>query len=359
MIDLPMPSDLAKPASTGVGAKGAAGAEDVSEPPSVKLLVRLFIIPFLIVAAAVGIMYLISLLAGGTPSVEEAITLLKQSGGGRTDELLVGPGSKQRYMAAKALTDQMKAGMNEGRRIELSARLIDIIENHTNADEGEIRHFLLLALGRVWQQDPSGPSMNSAEARSARENVARLLIRYADDKQIATRKAAVLAMVYLAGTDVSAEVMPKLVSKLNDSGEDLDVRLAAATALGPLASGDDKTVIAALEAARRDDDPRDAELVWRAALSLAELNQADVAPTIMKLLSRDELAGMRYYDREADPKNPVFRPLNEQEQQRILINTMIGARHLQVPEVQEQLAKLAKSDPSARVRAEGKELEQK
>src|SRR5678816_4374718 len=95
---------------------------------------------------------------------------------------------------------------------------------------------------------------------------------------------------------------------------------------------------------------------WSAALSLAQLGQTDVAPTILKLLSREELAGMKYYDRESDPKNPSFRPLNDQEQQRILINTMIGARNLAVPEVQQQLTKLAESDPSPRVRAAGKEL---
>ena len=60
-------------------------------------------------------------------------------------------------------------------------------------------------------------------------------------------------------------------------------------------------------------------------LSLAQLGQTDVAPTILKLLSREELSGLRYYDRESDPKNPAFRNLSDLEQQRILINTMIGA----------------------------------
>jgi hypothetical protein len=106
----------------------------------------------------------------------------------------------------------------------------------------------------------------------------------------------------------------------------------------------------------REGEPRNAELEWSAALSLAQLGQTDVAPTILKLLSRDELAEMRYYDRESDANNPAFRPLNDQEQQRILINTMIGARNLPVPEVQQQLKKLAESDPSPRVRAAGREL---
>ena len=81
-----------------------------------------------------------------------------------------------------------------------------------------------------------------------------------------------------------------------------------------------------------------------------------MAPTILKLLSREELSQLKYYDRETDPSNPSFRTLSDLEQQRILINTMIGARKLQSPEVQQQLRKLTESDPSPRVRAAGREL---
>ncbi len=34
---------------------------------------------------------------------------------------------------------------------------------------------------------------------------------------------------------------------------------------------------------------------------------------------------MKVLDRETDPKNPTYRTLSEQEQQRILINTMLGS----------------------------------
>jgi hypothetical protein len=81
-----------------------------------------------------------------------------------------------------------------------------------------------------------------------------------------------------------------------------------------------------------------------------------VADTILKLLSRDELSKMRYFDRETDPKNPQFRNLNEQEQQRILINTMLGAQKLQVPAVQQKLKDLTEHDPSPRVRAAGMQI---
>jgi hypothetical protein len=354
-----MPSDVLKTGAGAAPAAGGAGApatDAAVEPPSVKLIVRLFVIPLFIVAAAVGVMFLISLLAGGTPTMEEALRNLKQPGGNRTADWLIGPASKQRYMDAKTLVDKMKGGMSEPERIKLADELAGILQNNTQDGEGEIRHFLLLALGRTWQKDPAQPEMNSEAATASRRRAIEVLKRYASDKEIATRKAALLATVYLAGRPEVREVVPLLVEKVNDANEDLDVRLAAATALGPVATPQDKDVIDALHSAMRNVGEHDTELEWSAALSLAQLGQADVAPTILKLLSREELAGMKYYDRESDPKNPSFRPLNDQEQQRILINTMIGARNLNVPEVQQQLAKLAESDPTPRVRAAGKEL---
>jgi hypothetical protein len=354
MDDLLMPSDVKKAAQP---AAGSATTEPI-EPPSVKLIVRLFVIPLIIVAIAVGVMFLIGLLAGGEPSMQEALNRLKNPGGERTADYLVGPASKQRYLDAKTLVDEMKTpqGMSEQQRITLADQLIDILDNHTQAEEGEVQHFLLLALGRTWQKNPSQSPFMSPQAIDSRQKVVTTLLKYADAPQLPTRKAAVLATVYLAGYDEAKAAIPKLVEKLLDEKEDVDVRIAAATVLGPLADSSDHAVIDALHAAMRDSDPRDAELVWSSALSLAELNQADVADTILKLLSRDELSKLQYYDRESDPQNPSYRTLSDQEQQRILINTMIGAKKLDVPAVQAQLKKLTESDPSPRVRAAGMEI---
>src|SRR4051812_19894753 len=115
MNDLPMPSDLTggKSPDTQPNSAPANVDQHVGEPPSFKLIVRLFLIPLLIVGGAVGIMFLIGLLAGGTPTIDEALARLKNPGGERTADWLVGPGSKQRYMDAKTLTDKMKSGMSE------------------------------------------------------------------------------------------------------------------------------------------------------------------------------------------------------------------------------------------------------
>jgi hypothetical protein len=365
MSQLPMPSEVRKlSADHSGGASRDTNAPEaaesvVVEPPSVKLIVRLFVIPLLIVAGAVGVMFVIGLLAGKEPTLEEAVARLRSPGGQRTVSHLVGPASKQRYLDAKTLVDKMKSpqGMTEAERITLASQLIDILNNHTTADEGEVQHFVLLALGRTWQRHPSQPAMNSPAAVESRRQVLATLERYADAAHVATRKAAVLAKVYLAGHDEQPDAaLPKLVQKLSDEREDIDVRIAAATALGPLAAASDATAIEALRRATRDSDPRHAELVWSAALSLAQLDQPEVADTILKLLDRGELSKLEYYDREKDPGSPTFRKLNDQEQQRILINTMLGARKLDVPQVQQRLRELAQSDPSPRVRAAGMEI---
>src|SRR5262245_35762684 len=106
MNNLPMPSDVREAIKPQVEDQAT-----LVEPPGAKLLVRLFLSPFVIVAAAVGVMYLISLMAGRTPTAQEAIARLKNPGGGRTAEYLIGPGAKQRYLDAKALTDYMKDRM--------------------------------------------------------------------------------------------------------------------------------------------------------------------------------------------------------------------------------------------------------
>jgi hypothetical protein len=362
MDDLLMPSDVKKASAANKASASAASnsAElpppPMSEPPSVKLIVRLFLIPLLIVSAAVGVMWLIGRMAGGTPTVDEAIARLKQPGGQRTGDFLLGPGSKQRYMDAKTLVDQMKAGLPEAERVKLSGQLIDLIEHYTKPEEGEVQHFLLLALGRCWQKSPGAAEESSTEATAARSAAMDTLLKFADDPLISTRKAAILAMVYFAGQPDASRAVPVIISKLRDPREDLDVRIAAATALGPIGSPSDSQIIDALHAGLSDTDRHDVELVWSSALSLAELNQPDVADTILKLLDRNELSQAEYFDRESDPQNPSFRKLSDQEQQRILINTMIGAHKLQVPAVQDRLKQIADSDPSPRVRAAGREI---
>ncbi len=352
-----MPSEV-KASAAPAQAATPETQQSLVEPPSAKLLVRLFLIPLFIVAIAVGIMFLIGRLAGGTPTFDEALQRLKNPGGERTVDLLIGPGSKQRYMDAKTLVDQMKSGMTAPQRIKLTDSLIDILNNHTNDSEGEVRHFLLLALGRTWQLDPHQLRGSAADPESspARQRAVDTLLKFAESSDVSNRKAAVLAFAYLAQQPEARAAVPSILAKLENGQEDLDVRLAAATVLGPIATATDQNVTDALRQATDDTDPAHRELVWSAALSLAQLNDPEVAPTILMLLDRKELSTFKVLDRQTDPKNPTYRTLSDREQQRYLINTMMGAAKLQVPQVQERLIWLRGNDPSPRVREAAQQI---
>jgi len=357
MSELPMPSEvralavkeMGEAARTQAEIAGEKGAGAVIEPPSVKLILRLFIIPLLIAAAVVGIMLPIAHMAGGPASLDAAMERLKNPGGERTLNL-VGPGAKQRYMDAKTLVDHMKAGLDEGQRIRLANQLVELLDRYVRPEEGEVQHFVLLALGRVWQKDPKQAEMKSLGAEQSREKVLETLMKYFDAQDVSARKAAILALAFWQGQEEARRAIPALIRKLGNAQEDVDVRMAAATTLGNIATPDDAEVIEALKLAMNETDPQKAELVWNAASALARLGREEAVPTMMKLLNRDELAKMRVYDRE-DPKRSDFRPLTDLEQQRFLANAMESAAKLKVPEIQAQLKKIAESDPSMRVRA--------
>ena len=151
-----MPSDVAKQ-------NAAQEQTPAIEPPSAKLMIRLFVIPAIIVAAAVGVMFLIGRMAGSAPSFEQALNGLKSEGGERTADWLIGPGAKQRYLYAQTLTDQMKQGMSEPERIQTADRLVELLDKYVHPEEGQVQNFVLLALGRVWQgqKEPSSAALDS------------------------------------------------------------------------------------------------------------------------------------------------------------------------------------------------------
>jgi len=240
--------------------------------------------------------------------------------------------------------------------VKISDDLIDVLDHHTTDQEGDVRHFLLLALGRAWQLNGPRANEDSPQAAEARQRALATLLKYADSGQVSNQKAAILALAYWAGRDEVRAALPMLTKKVRDESQDLDVRLAAATVLGPIATPSDQDVIEALRFATRDSNPADIELVWGASLSLAQLKQKDVADTILMLLDRNELSKAKVLDRETDPKNPTYHELSDQEQQRILINTMIGAAKLNDARVQEKLRWLRDKDPSPRVRAAAQEV---
>jgi hypothetical protein len=224
---------------------------------------------------------------------------------------------------------------------------------------------LLLALGQVWMRphDPKKPDQllpekDTTQTAAARRHVLDTLLKYADDKAVSARKPAILALAYWKGREEAQAAIPLLINKL-ESDPELDVKISAATALAQIATPDNTAAIDALGRAMRDSDPHNAELVWNAAIALAQLNRPEAKDVVLRLLDRKELDTMQYYDRETDPKNPTMQPLSEQEKERFLINAMLAAKNYSDPDIQAAIKKLAASDPSERVKQAAMEILEK
>jgi HEAT repeat protein len=247
--------------------------------------------------------------------------------------------------------------------LRASSSIFDILDHYTSAAEGEVQPVLMLALGQVWMRkpDPTRPGAyltetDSPAAAASRRQSLDALMRYADAPQAVTRKAAILALAYWKGREEPRQAaVPLLVRKLQKDPE-LDVRMAAATAVAQIASPTDTAAIDALGEAMRDSDPHDVELVWNAAIALAQLDRPEAKDVVLRLLDRKELDSMQYYDRETDPQNPKMQPLGELEKERILINAMLACKNYQQPEVQAAIRKLAASDSSERVKQAASEI---
>src|SRR5258706_177537 len=273
MSELLMPSDLKAgdlPESASAPADPAnpnAKLPPPPEPAPAKLTVRLFLIPLLIAGAVIGIMVPFGWLTGGQKSIDVALADLRRPGGQRTGGWLVGPGAKQRYIDAKTIVDYLREGkLDDAARAKLADQIIDILDQHTSSDEGEVQAVLLLALGQVWMRprDPAHPDQflpekDSSQSLVSRKRVLDTLLKYADDKAVSTRKPAILALAYWKGRDEAQAAIPILIKKI-EADPELDVKISAATALAQIATPDNAAPVDALGRAMRDSDPHNAEL---------------------------------------------------------------------------------------------------
>ena len=275
------------------------------------------------------------------------------------------------------LAAAMQQGLTARQQIDLSTRVIDLLDRPTRGQPDPT--LLLLSLGRIWQPVPPVSGRDGSPSRpisvpttseatggtssahaialdATRHKAAQTLLTQLASPDIPRRKAAALAFAFWKPNPETPAICPRLIERLTDSREDLDVRIAAAVALGTISTPSDKTVIAALEQARNLADERQSELAWNAALSLARLGQPSATGTLLKLLDRRELSQLVIYDRESDPRNPQPRKLTDYEIERFLINAIEAASPLLDPAVNGRLRHLARSDPSARVRVSASEI---
>lgn len=267
-------------------------SDDSASPLRVAL--GFFILPMLLVIGAVGVFLLFGLIAHENKSVEDY--LAEVTGGGINE-----PWQGAFGLANKLVLDESLQGDPE-----IARRIADTLQ-HPNAEDPQVRTFLLLALGRV-----------------GHESAVPVLLDYLEDPDADVRLKTLWSLGNVGASDTAAAVADAL------DDEDDGVRGYAAYVLGTLGN---TTVVQPLEVALNDSSM---QVRWNAAVALARLGSNAGAGELHQMIDRQYLAG---HD-ELDP----------QQQQDAMVAAIQAFAMLGGEGAQDQLADLRDNDPDARVR---------
>ncbi|MGD8328638.1 MAG: HEAT repeat domain-containing protein [Acidobacteriota bacterium] len=269
--------------------------DDSANPLRVAL--GFFIFPMLLVIGAVGVFLLFGLIAHEDKTAQEY--LAEVTGGGINEP----------WQGAFGLANLL-AQDDSLRGDPAIAQLIANALDHPNAEDPQVRTFLLLALGRVGDPD-SIP----------------LLTGYLDDPDADVRLKTLWAIGNI-GAPAAQQSVPQLVERLTD--EDAAVRGYSAYVLGTL---DDQRAVDPLEVALNDPV---GQVRFNAAVALARLGSD---------------AGMEELHRMIDRKYLVDSgELNAQQQQDAMVAAIQALTMLRAMDVRDELNDLLENDPDARVR---------
>lgn len=270
--------------------------DDSASPLRVAL--GFFILPMLLVVGAVGVFLLFGLIAYEDKSVEEY--LAEVTGGGINE-----PWQGAFGLANKLVRDQSLQGD------PAVARSIADTLQHPNAEDPQVRTFLLLALGRV-----------------AHEDSISTLVEYLDDPDGDVRLKTLWSIGNI-GTPAAASSTLLVAERLKD--EDDSVRGYSAYVLGTL---DDGRAVEPLQVALND---HTGQVRWNSAVALARLGSDAGIGELKRMIDRDYLAASG--------------ELNPQQQQDAMVAAIQSLTMLRALDVQDELSDLRDNDPDPRVRA--------
>ncbi|MEE8184645.1 MAG: HEAT repeat domain-containing protein [Acidobacteriota bacterium] len=268
----------------------------ISEPGSLRLMFRLFLIPLAVVAACVGVYFLFGLITGERQTPRDYI-----------NEIRAGTETR-RWQAAYELASLLSTRTPEElRRQNLAPDLIRVLED-TGEEDPRVRRYLVLALGRL--QDTRGvPTLQGLLEESDGETV--------------------IFALWALGNIGDPSAVGSLTTSLRHS--DPGIRKMAAHSLGRI--GDPGT-IPALRAIMEDPE---VDVTWNAALALSRIGDRNAVDLLVKMIDRDYLDDF-----------PAVEPGRQDE---IIINAVRGLGLLRVTETRALLVSLSREDPSTRVRS--------
>jgi len=270
-------------------------ADDSASPLRVAL--GFFILPMLLVIGAVGVFLLFGLIAHEDKTVDEY--LAEVTGGGINE-----PWQGAFGLANKLVRDETLQGDPE-----IARRIANALQ-HPNAQDPQVRTFLLLAVGRVGHPD-SLP----------------ILVEYLDDPDPDARLKALWAIGNI-GAPAAASTTDVVAQRLQDDDE--GVRGYSAYVLGTL---DDQGAVAPLSVALND---ATGQVRWNSAVALARLGSDAGMVELRRMIDRDYLAANG--------------ELNLQQQQDAMVAAIQAFVMLRAQDMQDDLSDLRDNDPDARVR---------
>lgn len=271
--------------------------EDAADSSPLRVALGFFILPLLLVVGAVGVFLLFGLIAHEDKSVDEY--LAEVAGGGINE-----PWQGAFGLANKLVQDESLQGDPA-----VARRIADTLE-HSNADDPQVRKFLLLALGRV-----------------GHESSVPVLVEHLDDPDADVRLKTLWSIGNI-GVPAASGSATVVAERLKD--EDAGVRGYSAYVLGTL---DNPAAIGPLEIAVND---AVGQVRWNAAVALARLGNDTGLAELHRMIDRDHLVATG--------------ELNAQQQQDAMIAGIQALAMLRAPEAQNRLAELRDNDPDGRVR---------
>jgi len=285
------PRDPAPPADTD-----DETTEEGSPKGAGRLIARFFLLPLLVVGAAVGIFLVFNLMTFERRTPRDYLQEVR------------GGSANRRWQAAFELSRSLP-NLPPEERAALTAETLRIFEGLSGkrAEDAPVRRYLVLVLGRLGER-AALPALEAA----------------AKDPDPDTRLYAVWAL----GKVGARESLPAVLEASN--AEDAGARKMAAYVLGQLG---DPQAIPRLKVLEED---KVADVRWNAAIALAELGDGTGLPVLRSMIDRAALA------RQAE--------ISSDQAEAAMVNALKALSLLKDAGTLPQIEKLAKDDPNLRVR---------
>ncbi len=330
-----------EPANSTTNDAAESGATPA--PMTTSLMARLWIVPAIVVAVMIGVAMVVILFGASSvskkASFKELLAQIESDSGARSlSGTVLSPRAKQTWQAAQELAVRIKKNdlTDEDRQAALAGlgKVVRGLKGAGSTAGGDpraveasmaLRQFLVVALARL-------------KVPEAIEPIAGLL----DEDDADLRRIALQGLAEMHDVDGVQARLPAMYPLL-EPGQPTEVRMVAALSVAAVAKRFDEVAIRQLSRMSADD----VEVRLAKATALANLGSTSSKLTLLNMLDRQFWQGLNI---DIGQSSGATRKLSEREiAQRICGIAPVAAR-LQHPDINEMLEDLAANDPSVQVR---------